>query len=105
MISCSWELAETMILTEQTMNQESTSRCSRAAHLGVKPSCVAAGDDGSSDAISDGNAHTDFPSSSPYAAPGRRRNDCPLEDHRPARHHMEEGTVCAPITVVPRGAV
>jgi len=29
--------------------------------------CVAAGDDGSSDAITDGQAHVDFPSSSPHA--------------------------------------
>jgi kumamolisin len=28
--------------------------------------CVAAGDDGSSDAVTDGHAHLDFPSSSPY---------------------------------------
>ena len=37
-----------------------------AAMLGMTV-CVAAGDDGSSDAVIDGNAHVDFPSSSPYA--------------------------------------
>ncbi len=37
-----------------------------AAMLGITV-CVAAGDDGSSDAVTDGNAHVDFPSSSPYA--------------------------------------
>jgi kumamolisin len=36
-----------------------------AALLGVTI-CVAAGDDGSSDGVSDGHAHVDFPSSSPY---------------------------------------
>lgn len=36
-----------------------------AALLGVTI-CVAAGDDGSSDGVSDGLAHVDFPSSSPY---------------------------------------
>jgi kumamolisin len=37
-----------------------------AAMLGITV-CVAAGDDGSSDAITDGHAHVDFPSSSPHA--------------------------------------
>lgn len=36
-----------------------------AALLGVTI-CVAAGDDGSSDGVTDGHAHVDFPSSSPY---------------------------------------
>ncbi len=36
-----------------------------AAHLGITV-CVAAGDDGSSDADPDGRAHLDFPASSPY---------------------------------------
>jgi kumamolisin len=36
-----------------------------AALLGMTV-CVAAGDDGSSDAVTDGLAHVDFPSSSPY---------------------------------------
>ena len=37
-----------------------------AAALGVTI-CVAAGDDGSADGVSDGKAHVDFPSSSPFA--------------------------------------
>jgi hypothetical protein len=36
-----------------------------AALLGITI-CIAAGDDGSSDADMDGHAHADFPSSSPY---------------------------------------
>jgi kumamolisin len=65
-VSCSWGYAEDAdIWTEQTMNQVNQSLL-EAARLGVTV-CVAAGDDGSSDAITDGNAHTDFPSSSPYA--------------------------------------
>ena len=36
-----------------------------AALLGITV-CIAAGDDGSSDAVTDGHAHLDFPSSSPY---------------------------------------
>jgi kumamolisin len=36
-----------------------------AAQIGVTV-CIAAGDDGSSDAVADGHAHVDFPSASPY---------------------------------------
>ncbi len=64
-VSCSWGFAEDAdIWTDQTMNQVNQSLL-EAAHLGITV-CVAAGDDGSSDAITDGNAHTDFPSSSQY---------------------------------------
>ncbi len=65
-LSCSWGYAEDNdIWTGQAMTQISES-LKEAAYLGITV-CVAAGDDGSSDAITDGNAHVDFPSSSPYS--------------------------------------
>jgi len=65
-LSVSWGNAEdTDIWTDQAMEQINQS-LQDAAMLGVTV-CVAAGDDGSSDAIADGLAHVDFPSSSPYA--------------------------------------
>ncbi|HTV88744.1 MAG TPA: S53 family peptidase [Stellaceae bacterium] len=65
-LSISWGYAEDAdIWTAQAMN-EVNEALKEAAVLGITV-CVAAGDDGSSDAISDGNAHVDFPSSSPYA--------------------------------------
>jgi kumamolisin len=65
-ISCSWGYAEdNFIWTEQAMTQINETM-QEAAMLGITV-CVAAGDDGSSDAVTDGNAHVDFPSSSPYA--------------------------------------
>ena len=65
-ISASWGSAEdTNIWTGQAMRQFNES-LSEAAHLGVTV-CIAAGDDGSSDAeTQDGHAHVDFPGSSPY---------------------------------------
>ncbi len=65
-ISASWGYAEdNYIWTEQAMTQINETM-KDAAMLGMTI-CVAAGDDGSSDAVTDGNAHVDFPSSSPYA--------------------------------------
>lgn len=65
-ISVSWGYAENAdIWTNQAMTQVNEAM-KAAAYLGVTI-CVAAGDDGSSDAITDGHAHVDFPSSSPYA--------------------------------------
>ena len=65
-ISVSWGYAENAdIWTDQAMTQVNEAM-KAAAYLGVTI-CVASGDDGSSDAISDGHAHVDFPSSSPYA--------------------------------------
>ncbi len=65
-ISVSWGYAEDAdIWTQQAMTQVNEAM-KAAAYLGVTI-CVAAGDDGSSDAITDGHAHVDFPSSSPYA--------------------------------------
>lgn len=64
-ISISWGFAEDAdIWTEQAMTQVNES-LKEAALLGITV-CVAAGDDGSSDAIADGHAHVDFPGSSPY---------------------------------------
>jgi kumamolisin len=65
-ISISWGNAEDAdIWTAQAMNQIDQT-LQDAAMLGITV-CVAAGDDGSSDAIADGQAHVDFPSSSPHA--------------------------------------
>lgn len=65
-LSVSWGNAEDAgIWTDQAMEQINQT-LQDAAMLGVTV-CAAAGDDGSSDAVSDGHAHVDFPSSSPYA--------------------------------------
>jgi kumamolisin len=64
-ISISWGNAEDNdIWTVSAMNQVNET-LQEAALLGMTV-CVAAGDDGSSDAVTDGLAHVDFPSSSPY---------------------------------------
>jgi kumamolisin len=64
-ISISWGAPEdTDIWTPQAMSQINETLM-EAAHLGITV-CVAAGDDGSSDADPDGRAHLDFPASSPY---------------------------------------
>jgi len=64
-LSISWGAAEdTDIWTPQAMAQVNES-LKEAAALGITV-CVAAGDDGSSDAVNDGHAHVDFPGSSPY---------------------------------------
>ena len=65
MVSVSWGAPEdTDIWTDQAMTQMNET-FKEAALLGVTI-CIAAGDDGSSDADMDGHAHADFPSSSPY---------------------------------------
>src|SRR5262249_481045 len=65
-LSISWGNAEDVdIWTDQAMDQIDQT-LQDAAVLGITV-CVAAGDDGSSDAITDGHAHVDFPSSSPHA--------------------------------------
>jgi kumamolisin len=63
-VSISWGKAELYWTAQsmQTMDQVFQS----AAALGVTV-CVATGDDGTSDGVGDGNAHVDFPSSSPFA--------------------------------------
>jgi kumamolisin len=65
-VSVSWGYPETYdIWTPQAMQQVNESLL-EAAHLGITV-CASAGDDGSSDAMSDGKAYVDFPASSPYA--------------------------------------
>jgi len=65
-LSISWGAPEgTDIWTDQAM-QQINETLKEAAYLGMTV-CVAAGDDGSSDALADGHAHVDFPASSPYA--------------------------------------
>jgi kumamolisin len=64
-ISVSWGQAEdTDIWTTSAMEQINQS-FQDAANLGITI-CIAAGDDGSSDAVTDGLAHVDFPGASPY---------------------------------------
>jgi len=64
-VSISWGYAEDAdIWTKAAMKQVNES-LKEAALMGITV-CVAAGDDGSSDAVMDGHAHADFPSSSPY---------------------------------------
>jgi len=64
-LSVSWGNAEdTDIWTDQAIVQINEI-LKEAAYLAITV-CVAAGDDGSSDAVTDGLAHVDFPGSSPY---------------------------------------
>jgi len=68
-ISISWGFAEGEPVqgfewTAQTVKAVNET-LQAAAAIGVTV-CVAAGDDGSSDGITDGHAHVDFPASSPY---------------------------------------
>jgi kumamolisin len=65
-LSVSWGSPEdTDIWTSSAMEQINQT-LQDAAQIGVTV-CVAAGDDGSSDGVTDGQAHVDFPSSSPYS--------------------------------------
>jgi len=63
-ISISWGQSEDSWTAQgiEAMNQA----MSDAAALGITV-CVAAGDNGSSDGVNDGQVHVDFPASSPYA--------------------------------------
>jgi kumamolisin len=64
-LSISWGAPEgTNIWSDQAMSQINET-LKEAAYLGITV-CVAAGDDGSGDALDDGHAHTNFPASSPY---------------------------------------
>ena len=65
-LSVSWGFAEKASTWTGAAMTQVNEALKEAAMLGVTV-CVAAGDDGSSDAILDGHAHVDFPSSSPYA--------------------------------------
>jgi kumamolisin len=65
-ISASWGNAEDTDIWTAAAMTEVNNTLQDAATVGVTV-CIASGDDGSSDAVtSDGHAHTDFPSSSPY---------------------------------------
>jgi len=68
-VSISWGFAEGEPIqgfewTQQTV-QAVNETLQAAAAMGVTV-CVASGDDGSNDQVSDGHAHVDFPASSPY---------------------------------------
>jgi kumamolisin len=63
-LSVSWGLAEDSPDWSQAALNEINLRLEAAAHMGITV-CVAAGDDGSGDQLTDGRAHVDFPSSSP----------------------------------------
>jgi kumamolisin len=64
-VSWGWAEDDPQVWSPQAVQQISETM-KDAVLLGVTI-CVAAGDDGSSDADMDGNAHVDFPASSPYA--------------------------------------
>jgi kumamolisin len=64
-LSISWGLAEDDPNWSQAALQAIDERLQAAAALGITV-CVAAGDDGSADQLSDGRAHVDFPASSPH---------------------------------------
>lgn len=63
-VSISWGSAEVNWTQQAMTNFNETFKA--AALLGVTI-CVAAGDSGSSDGVTDGGVHVDFPASSPYA--------------------------------------
>jgi kumamolisin len=65
-LSVSWGSPEDTDIWTTAAMQQITETLNDAANIGVTV-CVAAGDDGSSDADMDGQAHVDFPCSSPYA--------------------------------------
>jgi kumamolisin len=64
-ISCSWGWAEDETVWTGAAMTQVNEALQEAALLGITV-CVASGDDGSSDAITDGHAHADFPGSSPF---------------------------------------
>jgi kumamolisin len=64
-LSVSWGYAEDAYIWTQAAVDQVNEALKEAALLGVTV-CVASGDDGSSDGITDGHAHVDFPCSSPY---------------------------------------
>jgi kumamolisin len=64
-LSISWGSPEKADLWTRCAMTQVNESFKEAALLGITV-CVAAGDDGSSDGVSDGHAHVDFPASSPY---------------------------------------
>lgn len=64
-LSISWGYAEDAYIWTASAVRQVNEALQEAALMGITI-CVAAGDDGSSDGITDGHAHVDFPSSSPF---------------------------------------
>jgi kumamolisin len=64
-LSISWGYAEDVSVWTAAAVKQVNEALQEAALMGITV-CVAAGDDGSSDGISDGHAHVDFPSASPF---------------------------------------
>jgi kumamolisin len=62
-ISISWGSAESVWTQQALTNFDAAFADAALAGITV---CVAAGDDGSADGVTDGNAHVDFPASSPH---------------------------------------
>ena len=62
-ISISWGSAESQWTTQALTNMDEAFQSAAAVGVTV---CVAAGDNGSSDGINDGQNHVDFPASSPF---------------------------------------
>ncbi len=64
-LSISWGYAEDVSIWTAAAVAQVNESLQEAALMGITI-CVAAGDDGSSDGITDGNAHVDFPCTSPF---------------------------------------
>jgi len=64
-LSISWGYAEDVSVWTAAAVRQVDEALQEAALMGITV-CVAAGDDGSSDGINDGQAHVDFPCASPY---------------------------------------
>lgn len=64
-LSISWGYAEDVAIWTAAAVAQVNESLQEAALMGITI-CVAAGDDGSSDGIADGNAHVDFPCASPF---------------------------------------
>lgn len=64
-LSISWGLAEDAPDWTEAARNAINDRLQGAALLGITV-CIASGDDGSGDQLNDGQAHVDFPSSSPF---------------------------------------
>ena len=64
-LSISWGYAEDVSVWTASAVQQVNEALQEAALMGITI-CVAAGDDGSSDGITDGHAHVDFPCASPF---------------------------------------
>jgi kumamolisin len=64
-LSVSWGLAEDSPNWSEAARTEINNRLQAVAMLGITV-CISSGDDGSGDEMTDGRAHVDFPSSSPF---------------------------------------